>query len=263
MTATQFQLEGVFNPAVLEAVRQFWFKDMEEEHFMLPPQEASMRWFRRNEEFDKACFDNFREQLEAAKSEHVSAADIITAAQPSTPLDWLSLILFLDQIPRNVFRDAQAKTVFTVTDPKALEVAQRAIEAGIPEHPQIRFRLAYRFWFYLPLEHSEDLAVQETSISEHEKMFSDIRRLLDATNNVNLHKEAQKCRDTLLPKREAVERFCGMLMGIVKQHKNIIDRFGRYPHRNEPLGRQMTDEEKKYLDDGGETFGSKKVENNA
>ena len=50
-------------------------------------------------------------------------------------------------------------------------------------------------------------------------------------------------------------KFLEMNRGFEEQHKSIIDRFGRYPHRNAVLGRQPTDEEQKYMADGGETFG--------
>jgi uncharacterized protein (DUF924 family) len=40
-----------------------------------------------------------------------------------------------------------------------------------------------------------------------------------------------------------------------KDHRDILNKFGRYPHRNGPLGRSSTDEEKRFLEEGGETFG--------
>lgn len=60
------------------------------------------------------------------------------------------------------------------------------------------------------------------------------------------------------PKYEDTLAYIDHNTGHQKTHADIIERFGRYPHRNEVLGRRTTEEEQKWLDDGGETFGVKK-----
>ncbi|KAK3316530.1 hypothetical protein B0H66DRAFT_297218 [Apodospora peruviana] len=255
------RLQNAFSPSALEAVREFWFRDLKEEDLVLPPMQVAMRWFQRNEEFDQACLANFGEQLELMQSTDVTVAEILKVAQPSSPLDWLSLVLLLDQFPRNVFRDDKARIVFTVTDPKALELALQAVEVGIPEQSQIRFRLGYRFWFYLPLEHSEDPRMQVMCLEAHKKMVSEIGGLA-AESESDLHDDdTRKCHAILSANKQTVDGWAGQLMKVVHQHKDLIDKFGRYPHRNEALGREPTAEETKYLAEGGETFGGgKKVE---
>ncbi|KAK0610596.1 hypothetical protein B0T17DRAFT_621064 [Bombardia bombarda] len=260
-TWTQSQLETAFSPAVLQAVRDFWFKDIADGNLILPAKETAGRWFRSNPDFDAECVANFNHQLSVAQSPVITASDILAAAKPKSPLDWLSLLILLDQIPRNAFRGDEARRIFSQFDPKALDIALQAIAAGIPEQTPIRYRLSYRLWFYLPLQHSEDPKIQDMSIKEHAKMFEDARGLLEGMGEESDDKEdAQRCRDVYLTDSEGVERWAGMMMSFAQRHRDLIGRFGRYPHRNEVLGREMTEEEERFLAEGGETFGAKKVE---
>ena len=119
----------------------------------------------------------------------------------------LALLLLLDQFPRNMFRgDARSYA----TDPLARAIASRAILNGFDgAYPDLRT------FFYLPFEHSENLADQERCIA-----------LNKATGDADGLKWAEI-------------------------HADIIRRFGRFPHRNAVLGRVTTPEEQKFLDDGG------------
>ncbi|EKG09178.1 hypothetical protein MPH_13824 [Macrophomina phaseolina MS6] len=158
----------------------------------------------------------------------------------------MALIVLLDQMPRNCYRGLNAGIAYSVFDPKALYVALQAIKAGIPEYPQVRFRHAYRFWFYMPLEHSEDYDVQEMLTKEHQKMFDETQLLMDGSI-VPEDEDAVQCRVKLLERKDAFEHWKLTLQNIVQQHKDVIKRFGRFPHRNEPLRRESTKEEQDYL----------------
>ena len=97
-------------------------------------------------------------------------------------------------------------------DPKALTIAKAAIEKGFDKQANQTLRL----FFYLPFEHSEKLEDQEQSL-----------KLLETFND------------------------SPDFMKAVIEHHDIINRFGRFPHRNEVLGRETTPEEQAYLDGGG------------
>ena len=97
-------------------------------------------------------------------------------------------------------------------DEKALEVAKRAVERG----QDMLLSLEERKWLYMPFMHSERLDVQEQGLV----YFQD--RLEDA--------ETYK---------------------FAVLHRDIVDRFGRFPHRNAVFGRTTTPEEQAFLDDGG------------
>ena len=159
------------------------------------------KWFGGGAAFDAQC----REVLGEA---HMAAARGELEAWLGDPEGALALLLLLDQIPRNIFRDSAHSWA---TDGLARHYANRAIEAG---HDQA-FDVALRAFFYLPFEHSEDLADQERSVA-----------LFEAADD---------------------KTFMSSAIG----HREAIRKFGRFPHRNAALGRVNTAEEQAWLDAGG------------
>ncbi len=123
----------------------------------------------------------------------------------------LALVLLLDQIPRNVFRGSAHAFA---TDPLARSVARQAVERGFDEQVELQLRP----FFYLPLEHSEHPSDQALSVELCEKLVP--------------HGDTESLR-------------------WAKIHQEIIDRFGRFPHRNACIGRRTTAEEKAFLEGGG------------
>ncbi|KAK0710669.1 hypothetical protein B0H67DRAFT_491050 [Lasiosphaeris hirsuta] len=251
-------LRSLLGPCVLESVRTLWFQnESDESKLMLPTGDLAKQWFRSDREFDKVCLDAFGEQLEYIQSSKATATDILAAAAPSSALDWLSLVLLLDQLPRNCYRGNDAKVVFAVFDPIALDITLQAIKVGIPQAPEIKYNMGYRMWFYLPLQHSEDQRIQAMSMKENEGIFTDMQTLMNSPDSsVAEDKNLERRRALLLAGKEAVSSWERNLLDFARIHKVIIDQFGRYPHRNKALGRESTDAEVKYLADGGETFGS-------
>jgi uncharacterized protein (DUF924 family) len=159
------------------------------------------RWFEKDAAFDAEIRPRFEATYAAA------AAGQLTDWE-RTAETCLALLIVLDQFPRNMFRNsAQA----FATDSMALGIAKAAIARGFDRATP----MPGRQFFYLPLEHSEDLADQEQCVA----LF---RALGDA--------ELQKWADL---------------------HLDIIRRFGRFPHRNALLGRVTTAEEQAFLDAGG------------
>jgi uncharacterized protein (DUF924 family) len=124
----------------------------------------------------------------------------------------LALLLLLDQFPRNLFRNSAHAFA---TDPMARAVARRAIAGGFDKATEAHLRP----FFYLPFEHSEDLPDQDESVA--------LCRALQASDGDD---------DTLK---------------WAEIHRDIIARFGRFPHRNRALGREMTLAEQEFLDEGG------------
>lgn len=204
---------------------------------------------------DVIISDSFSEQLKLIQSGHVTASDLLDSIGPMSPLDWLGLVLLLDQVPRNCFRGPASKIAYTVFDPIALDVTLKAIEQRIPESPEIRYHPGYRLWFYLPLQHSERTDIHELSIKEHASIFTDMKVLMNQPES-EVDEKFKKTRDFLLANKEGVEKWDGMLNSFAARHKAVVDRFGRFPHRNEAMGRELTEEEVRYLAEGGETFGS-------
>ena len=159
------------------------------------------RWFEPDEAFDAAIRGRFAATYEDAAAGRLSAWE-------NSPEGALALIIVLDQFPRNMFRGC-AKSF--ATDPLARAAAERAIARGFDQ----RIAMPQRSFFYLPFEHSEELADQERAVA-----------LMGATGDADLLKWADL-------------------------HADIIRRFGRFPHRNAMLGRTTTPEEQSFLDEGG------------
>lgn len=130
------------------------------------------------------------------------------------PRDALALILLLDQFTRNMFRDSAR--AFS-GDALALAVATRLVADG--RHRQLA--LLERWFAYLPFEHSEQMAEQRESL----RLFGEL----------------------------AAEGLAEPLVWAQKHH-DVIARFGRYPHRNELLGRASTAEEVEFLRQPGSRF---------
>jgi len=159
------------------------------------------KWFGGGPDFDAECRARFLDaHLAAARRECDHWMESANGA--------LALLLLLDQIPRNIYRGSAHGYA---TDPLARRHASVAIAAG----HDLAFEPALRAFFYLPFEHSEDMADQDHAMA-----------LFTALGDAGYLAYAQAHRDT-------------------------IARFGRFPHRNRALGRDSTPEEQAWLDAGG------------
>jgi len=167
----------------------------------------------------------------------------------------LSLIILLDQIPRNSYRGEKSSICFTYFDPIAQQVSLEAIKQGIPDKaPEIRWVFSHRNWFYMPLMHSEDISAHVKAVAAFDKMNQDILSLMEGTGGADEYEG--KAREVVQADPEAAKSVGETNKVFEEKHKVIIERFGRYPHRNKALGREATPEEVEFLESGGDTFGS-------
>ena len=139
---------------------------------------------------------------------HFAAARGELADWAETAEGALALILLTDQIPRNIFRGSAHAFA---TDPMARALAERAVRQDFA----MEVEPALRPFFYLPFEHSEHPADQDCAV-------------------VLFETHAEETGD-----QESLK------WAIV--HRDLIDRFGRFPHRNACLGRESSEEELEYL----------------
>lgn len=170
--------------------------------FWFAPQTAA-RWFDATSGFDADVATRFRLTYEMAAVGRL-------ADWAKTPRGALALVIALDQIPRNLFRDsAQA----FATDNLACRVAKAAIAQGFAAG----LTTPERKFLYMPFMHSEQLADQDEGM----RLFAS----LDDPETLDF----------------------------MRRHRNLIARFGRFPHRNHLLGRRSTPEEQAALA-AGERF---------
>jgi uncharacterized protein (DUF924 family) len=200
-----FAVDNAPLPARAEAFLDFWFgpPDHPERHH------HKQIWFRSTPAFDAAVRAGFA-------ADHDLAVAGALADWHEAPLGALAHVMLLDQVPRNIFRSTPRAFA---SDHLALAAANRALERGfdraVPD--------AWRPFFYLPFEHSEDLADQ--------------RRGLDLL--VALPPVPGRAGDGKMS----------------RLHLEIIERFGRFPHRNAILGRESTPEELAFLIECEHRFG--------
>ena len=164
-------------------------------------------WFEKNAAFDATIRDRFEDTVRAA-----AAGELDHWAR--TAEGALALLIALDQFPRNLYRGSARAFA---ADAQARDLADRAISRRQDQEAA----LDRRFFFYTPFEHSELLADQERSIA-----------LFQAW--VDAHDRAG---------RDRAQEF----MPYIHRHEEIIRRFGRFPHRNEALGRESTEAEIAFL----------------
>ncbi|KAI8722508.1 hypothetical protein NCS52_00394800 [Fusarium sp. LHS14.1] len=238
---TVVEVSQMLDNNLLDRVRRFWFRHITDDHHLIvPDKEDALIWFSQNDEFDQECLSTFGPVLDFLSSDanRIGVDYILHATSPTSALDWMSLIILLDQIPRKCYRGEKAALVYRFFDPMVLGLAFQAIATGIPESPELRYRHAYRFWFYLPLEHCENDGILQGVVREHNLMFDDSRQLMGANVCASLQNpEVLHCRDVLIKRRESLGIWEATLRGIVRDHMAILEKHGRYPHRDRALGR--------------------------
>jgi uncharacterized protein (DUF924 family) len=191
-----------------EEVLSYWFPeedifDADRETF-----EHQMQWwFQGGREVDREISERFDQVLEQARRGELDDwAEI--------PRGRLALVVVLDQFSRNVYRGSPLSYS---QDEKALELAIEGIAAGMDGE----LSPMERIFFWMPLAHSEDLALQDRVVRHQEE---------EAVSTP--------------PHLRMVAEF-----GVTQARaaRDVIARFGRHPHRNEILGRTSTPEELEYL----------------
>jgi uncharacterized protein (DUF924 family) len=196
------------------AVRDYWFGAQP-----LTPQALGRRmefWFgAESEGHDAEIRARFGALLERAAAGRL-------AGWADGPRRRLSLILLLDQFPRNMFRGTARAFDY---DAQALALSL----SGMQSAADGALDFAERLFFYMPLQHAESEDAQDESVAAFRRLRGEVPPELDAI-------------------------FADALR-YAEHHRSVIERFGRFPHRNAVLGRPSTPKEKEWLAAGGATFG--------
>ena len=137
------------------------------------------------------------------------------------PLGRIALIVVLDQLSRHIHRGTP---LAFAQDPAAQQLALE----GVKENVDRKLIPAQRAFFYIPFEHAEDVELQRLGV----RCFDGLARTAP---------DAQ---------RKEYEGY----LDYARRHRDIVERFGRFPHRNDILGRQSTPEEIEFLKQPGSAF---------
>ena len=172
-------------------------------------------WFNAEPAFDRECATRFAASLDDAAR---GALDGWADTAPGR----LALVILLDQVPRNTHRGSPAAFAH---DAQAAAHCVAGIESGqdCSLHP------VERIFLYMPLQHAEDLDLQRRSVARFESLAAEVDDAWRGHFIENAH--------------------------YARLHRDIVERFGRFPHRNRVLGRESTEEELSYLAEGAPSFG--------
>ncbi|MDX2171333.1 MAG: DUF924 family protein [Deltaproteobacteria bacterium] len=198
---------GPPDTAPIEEVLAFWFGPADEA--AAPRRARVVRWFTADPDFDAEVRRRFGGLVCAATHRQLDH-------WAGSARGRLALVVLLDQFTRNVYRD---RVDAYAADPYALRLVLTGIDAGL----DCQLDFFARSVFYLPLEHSEDPAIQARSVGAYTALAADAPPEL----------------------RDAAEQFLAHARG----HQQTIARFGRFPARNAVLGRTSTAEELKAMSD--------------
>ncbi len=173
------------------------------------------RWFTSDAVTDAVIRTEFGPLVETASKGQLDAWS-------ATPEGRLALILMLDQFRRNIYRGT-AKSFSR--DPYALRLCVEGAMQG--DYKALNpFQQAF---YFMPLQHAESLKIQARSVKIYEGLVTGVSDTLKAT--------------------------FATFAQFAELHHDIVDSFGRFPHRNKTLGRPNTPEEAEYLGAGAPAFG--------
>ena len=180
----------------------------------LDPAKQKM-WFGDGRKYDAAVREQFGALHARASRKELNLEWLVT------PLGRISLIIVLDQLSRHIHRGTP---LAFAQDPAAQQLALE----GVKENVDRKLTPAQRAFFYIPFEHAEDIELQRLGV----RCFDGLARTVP----------------------EALRGEYESYLDYARRHRDIIERFGRFPHRNAILGRQSTPEEIEFLKQPGSSF---------
>lgn len=178
------------------------------------PLAKAAQWYRKDPAFDAEIKTRFEPSLQAAVRGELEA-------WRTTPRGLLAYVVLLDQLSRNMYRDTSR--AFD-QDAQACAATLGALASGVDRD----LAPVERSFLYMPLMHAEDADLQHKCVAAFE-------RLLPMATD---------------PVRGYVEK----ALHFAKRHAEIVERFGRFPHRNAILGRTSTWEEIEFMREPGSSF---------
>ena len=269
---------SIFNQSLFTRILRLWFAELPDGATAASPQ-LLRKWFGRADPDSKAAFDAscrecsagalasigpdfiqlpsfrsyseerdlalyisspFRDAIERCSNHYDShSGDELPPSDVA-----LAMMLLLDQMPRNIFRKVDELSVvythydrlsrallYCILHPYRLDGSFNVFE--LDRCDKFRLSPVYGCFFYIALQHSE-------ALEDHDEFD---------------RRASQQLKDVGQEDKLAHE-FIMSGIQFEHEHRALLERFGRYPYRNKALGREFTIEEKRYLEEGGKTFGT-------
>lgn len=195
-----------------EQVLRYWFGELHSAEDY--PADRGALWFGGSALIDQDIRDRFEDLVLQAQNHELDQ-------WKETPRGRLALIILVDQFPRNIYRGTPHAFAF---DPKAQDLTLEGIVMG----DDLALFPIERIFFYLPLEHAENLSLQELSIEKFNQIVEDAP--------------------------VSLTEVCKSYASYAWRHYEIVEKFGRFPHRNTILNRDSTPEEIQFLQEPNSSF---------
>lgn len=218
------------SPAPAESARailEYWFASLDDttslDRQLEPCRTCFTRWYGKDPAIDAEIRERFEPVLLEATHDGREWDERVQQWQ-RVPLGSLALVILLDQFPRNMYRDAARMYAY---DHLALTVATLAVR----EYEAKPLSLIQRSFLYLPFMHVENLTLQQAMVPKYENLVS----LARERSPVNVS-------------------FFEYALDYAVRHRDIVARFGRFPHRNTIIGRTSTAAELEFLKQEGSSF---------
>lgn len=199
-------------PPKVQEILEYWFGSLQMGEIY--PMDKSKQWFGGGDDIDKEIRNRFEKQIVAATKNELDA-------WKETPRGRLALIILVDQFTRNIYRGTPEAFAYD-------SIAQELTLEGLSQEHDLALLPIERVFFYLPLEHSENIEIQEISVQKFHAILP-----------------------AVLP--EQIAHFVSF-EDYAWRHYEIIVKFGRFPHRNEILSRESTPEEIEFLKNPNASF---------
>lgn len=188
----------------------YWFGDLDDKAIIDMKSAQCRKWYAQDAGTDAEIRTLFLDQYRIAQN-------ALLDWEKFTPRDCLALVILFDQFSRNMFRNDPATYG---TDARAVELCLGGLDRCFEQH----MPLIHRMFLFMPLMHSEDLSRQRQTVG----LFSALLELAKVASPQNVG-------------------FFEMALGYAQRHCSIVERFGRFPHRNAILGRASTKDELEFL----------------
>lgn len=204
--------------AALDDVLAYWFGDLSDDRPIPEGDVHLRRWWSHDPAIDAEIAARFGALVETA------ATAFAAGWRPQTPATALATVILLDQLPRNIGRGTPAMYAH---DGLAVAASRHALDLADP----LTGDLLRAVFVFMPLMHSEDLADQEEMVGRFEALVAEAER---------------RASPGLAAFRSNLD--------FAHRHRDVVARFGRFPHRNAILGRVSTAEEEAFLTEPGSAF---------
>jgi uncharacterized protein (DUF924 family) len=209
------------------AILDYWFGSLDDaavlDREVEPFRTCFARWYGKQPAIDAEIRARFEPVL-LATTRDGRLWDREVADWQRAPLGLLALVILLDQFPRNMYRDSSRMYAF---DDLALSVTTLALRG----HETQPFSLVQRLFLYVPLMHAEDITLQQAMVAKFENLAA--LATLRSPQNVS---------------------FFEFALEYARKHRDVVESYGRFPHRNAILGRHSTADELAFLERDGSSF---------